>query len=239
MNNKPQRSKFLSTICVFQWVFAAIGFLFAFGTFIQGGFLNFIASVIACLSALMIAPIFEMIQPLKKYSMISLIPRAVISFILVVAAVSISPDSDSTSNIETSSNLVTTTSTTDATTTTNVTTAETTAITTTPPTTTTIKTTATATTTFTTTTVATTVTTEPPPEVPTEPPTPAPTEKPYVPPIQSNEHDYVLNTSTMKAHTPGCRDIDKIDDENRCDYYGTVDELISMGYSSCGHCNAW
>ncbi|MDE6774920.1 MAG: hypothetical protein K2J37_01235 [Ruminococcus sp.] len=99
--------------------------------------------------------------------------------------------------------------------------------------------TTTQTTTVTTTTTTVPVTTEPPTEPPTEAPTPAPTEPPYVPPVQSNEPDYVLNTSRMKAHYPDCRDVNKIDNENRQDYYGTAEDLQSMGYSACGHCHTW
>lgn len=88
-------------------------------------------------------------------------------------------------------------------------------------------------------TTTTTVVTEPP----TEPPTPAPTNPPTEPPPPPApvvvECDFVLNTSTMKAHYPNCRDVNKIDPENRWDYYGTVEDVQSMGYSSCGHCHTW
>lgn len=92
----------------------------------------------------------------------------------------------------------------------------------------------------TTTTETTTATTTTPPatEPPTEAPTPAPPPPEPVQPVIT-ESDYVLNTSTMKAHYPNCRDVDKIDPENRWDYYGTVEDIQSMGYSSCGHCHAW
>ncbi|MBO5103771.1 MAG: DNA-entry nuclease, partial [Ruminococcus sp.] len=68
----------------------------------------------------------------------------------------------------------------------------------------------------------------PVPETPPEPVQPVVTES-----------NYVLNTSTMKAHTPNCRDVDKIAPENRQDYYGTVEDVQAMGYDSCGHCNPW
>lgn len=113
-------------------------------------------------------------------------------------------------------------------------------------TTTTVKTSTAATTTLATTTVTTiitTIVTEPPAEPPTEPPTPAPTSPPTDPPPPPEpviaESDYVLNTSTMKAHYPSCRDVDRMDPENRWDYYGTVEDIQSMGYSSCGHCYPW
>lgn len=47
--------------------------------------------------------------------------------------------------------------------------------------------------------------------------------------------NYVLNTSTLKIHRPGCRDIKKIAPEN----YSTTtdfDKAISSGYTTCGHC---
>lgn len=47
--------------------------------------------------------------------------------------------------------------------------------------------------------------------------------------------NYVLNTSTLKIHRPGCRDIKKIAPEN----YSTTtdfDKAISIGYTTCGHC---
>ncbi len=106
--------------------------------------------------------------------------------------------------------------------------------------------TATSTTATTTTTLAATTTTTIVTETPTEPPTPAPTSPPTDPPPPPEpvqpviaESDYVLNTSTMKAHYPYCRDVDKIDPENRWDYYGTVEDIQAMDYSSCGHCYPW
>lgn len=48
---------------------------------------------------------------------------------------------------------------------------------------------------------------------------------------------YVLNTSTMKFHSPLCRDVGKISAGNRQDYTGTRDEVIAKGYSPCGHCH--
>ena len=52
-----------------------------------------------------------------------------------------------------------------------------------------------------------------------------------------NARDYVLNTNTHKFHYPGCRDIGKMKAKNRQDVHMTRDEVIGMGYSSCGHCN--
>ena len=104
---------------------------------------------------------------------------------------------------------------------------------------TTITTTTTSTTTSTTTETTTTIvtTTESITEPPTEPPTPAPTEAPYVPPVQSNQHDYVLNTDSMKFHYPNCPSAKKINPENRSETYATRDEVLSWGYSPCGRCD--
>lgn len=71
-----------------------------------------------------------------------------------------------------------------------------------------------------------------PPIMTEAPATPAPTQKPV-----PAETSYVLNTSTMKFHSPGCRDVGKINAGNRQDYTGTRDSVIAMGYSPCGHCN--
>ena len=48
---------------------------------------------------------------------------------------------------------------------------------------------------------------------------------------------YVLNTNTKKFHYPSCSDVENIKQKNRQDYTGTRDEVIGMGYQSCGHCN--
>lgn len=49
--------------------------------------------------------------------------------------------------------------------------------------------------------------------------------------------NFVLNTSTMKFHNPGCRDVKKIAPHNYSTYDGTRDDIINQGYSPCGHCN--
>lgn len=69
-----------------------------------------------------------------------------------------------------------------------------------------------------------------PPVITEAPATPTPKPVP-------KETSYVLNTSTMKFHSPGCRDVGKINAGNRQDYTGTRDSVIAMGYSPCGHCN--
>ena len=56
-------------------------------------------------------------------------------------------------------------------------------------------------------------------------------------PSDSETHDYVLNTSTMKFHTPSCSSVDKINPENRGDFHGTRDDLMKKGYEPCGRCH--
>lgn len=49
--------------------------------------------------------------------------------------------------------------------------------------------------------------------------------------------NYVLNRNTKKFHVPSCRDVKKIKDSNRVDYFGTYKQVTQMGYKPCGHCN--
>ena len=51
------------------------------------------------------------------------------------------------------------------------------------------------------------------------------------------EADYILNTSTKKFHSPDCRYVSSIKDENKEEYVGNRDDLIAQGYSPCGTCN--
>lgn len=54
---------------------------------------------------------------------------------------------------------------------------------------------------------------------------------------QNTSADYVLNTNTMKFHFPYCSSVEKIAPQNYEEFYGTRDDAISMGYSSCGNCH--
>ncbi len=79
-------------------------------------------------------------------------------------------------------------------------------------------------------------------EIPTEEPTKVPTEeltqKPTATPQTTPENQsYVLNTATKKFHKITCNDIGRIKDSNKKDYSGKREELISQGYSPCGHCH--
>ena len=53
----------------------------------------------------------------------------------------------------------------------------------------------------------------------------------------ANERDYVLNTNTRRFHYPSCGDVNRIYPEHRRDVHMSRDEVVSMGYSSCGHCH--
>lgn len=48
---------------------------------------------------------------------------------------------------------------------------------------------------------------------------------------------YILNTNTHKFHHPDCPSVSDIKARNKKEFYGTRDEAISAGYSSCGRCN--
>lgn len=56
-------------------------------------------------------------------------------------------------------------------------------------------------------------------------------------PDPANCHDYVLNSATHKFHYPSCSDVKRMLSDNRIDYYGTREDVISQGYSPCGHCH--
>ena len=239
------QSKAVKVITIILWVIQAglglFGLIIALGMTLSFNLLSIIAAFITALSALIILPIMDFIKPVRKYSMPLLLPRAIISFMVLIAAFMIFPDTspfnennkvENSITQETTTTTFATTLTTTATTTTNTTTSKTT-MTTTTTTTTTQPTTTTSTTTTTTTTATTTATTT---EPPTEPPTPAPTEAPYVPPTPVVDHGYVLNTSTMKFHYPDCASVEKINPDNRVDTDYSRDDVISWGYSPCGRC---
>jgi len=47
---------------------------------------------------------------------------------------------------------------------------------------------------------------------------------------------FVLNTSSMKFHTPDCKSVATIKKNNKASYAGIREELIKDGYSPCGSC---
>lgn len=52
----------------------------------------------------------------------------------------------------------------------------------------------------------------------------------------TSELTYVLNKNTMKFHKPDCSGVSDIKEENRENFTGSRDELVSMGYEPCGRC---
>ena len=52
-----------------------------------------------------------------------------------------------------------------------------------------------------------------------------------------SEHTYIRNTSSMKFHSPFCRGVKKMKEENKQEYKGTRQDVIDMGYSPCGICH--
>lgn len=54
---------------------------------------------------------------------------------------------------------------------------------------------------------------------------------------KDEKNDYVLNTSTMKYHSPNCSSVKDISSGNRKDVHTTSDDLKAQGYSPCGRCN--
>ena len=51
-----------------------------------------------------------------------------------------------------------------------------------------------------------------------------------------NKYDYVLNTSTMKFHSPSCSSVGDIQPQNRKDVHTTSNNLKAQGYEPCGRC---
>jgi len=53
----------------------------------------------------------------------------------------------------------------------------------------------------------------------------------------ADKADYVLNLNTKKFHYPNCNSVGRMSEKNKGYHTGTRDEVISMGYDSCGNCN--
>jgi DNA-entry nuclease len=49
--------------------------------------------------------------------------------------------------------------------------------------------------------------------------------------------NYILNTNSKKFHIPSCSSVDQMSDKNKQEFFGTRDEVISMGYEPCGRCH--
>ncbi|MCI8639526.1 MAG: DNA/RNA non-specific endonuclease [Coprococcus sp.] len=48
--------------------------------------------------------------------------------------------------------------------------------------------------------------------------------------------EYVLNTNTKKFHKKSCSSVQSMEEENREDYTGSKEELVSQGYEACKRC---
>lgn len=53
---------------------------------------------------------------------------------------------------------------------------------------------------------------------------------------QQTEDTYVLNTSSMKIHHPGCSSVPKIAPQNYATSSESIGDLQAKGYSTCGRC---
>ena len=77
-----------------------------------------------------------------------------------------------------------------------------------------------------------------PEEEPDKPETPDTPANPDTPDGEGTEvgTTYVLNTNTMKFHTPDCHYASSISEANRDVFVGTAEELFTAGYDDCGTC---
>lgn len=63
-----------------------------------------------------------------------------------------------------------------------------------------------------------------------------PTTGEYTESIEDMVFDFVLNTSSMKAHDETCTYAQSISEDNRQDFTGTFEELEELGYELCKSC---
>lgn len=52
-----------------------------------------------------------------------------------------------------------------------------------------------------------------------------------------NQPTYMLNIKSKKFHIPSCESVGRTKIENRREFFGERNELISTGYTPCGSCN--
>ena len=55
-------------------------------------------------------------------------------------------------------------------------------------------------------------------------------------PADSDEMEYVINTSSGTFHTPDCPSVDKMKEKNKEYFTGSREELIAEGYTPCSRC---
>ena len=53
----------------------------------------------------------------------------------------------------------------------------------------------------------------------------------------SAEATYILNADSYKFHLPSCSSVDQMNEENKVNYTGSRDDLLSQGYEPCKRCN--
>lgn len=53
----------------------------------------------------------------------------------------------------------------------------------------------------------------------------------------SAERTYILNINSRKIHLPSCSGVKRMQEQNKKEYKGSIDELIEDGYEPCGACN--
>ena len=73
--------------------------------------------------------------------------------------------------------------------------------------------------------------------VQTESEEPEEIKKETVPDTENTGQEYILNTNTNKFHYPSCKSVKQMKEENKKEYTGTRDEIISQGYSACKNCD--
>ena len=58
---------------------------------------------------------------------------------------------------------------------------------------------------------------------------------------QKQEYAFVLNTRSKKIHTTSCRSLRTMNDSNRLEVHGTLEEIQAQypEYEKCGICGAW
>lgn len=55
--------------------------------------------------------------------------------------------------------------------------------------------------------------------------------------VTGTKQTYILNTNNKKFHKTDCSSVTHIKDSNKKNYTGSREDIISQGYTPCGHCN--
>jgi len=51
-----------------------------------------------------------------------------------------------------------------------------------------------------------------------------------------NSRQYILNTNSRRIHYPYCESVLKMKESNKQEFFGTVEQLQSLGYVPCKNC---